>query len=65
MLLLNKFVFAISNRYSGIPVLAIAGLQKLVARSRVCTYHAPKTLIRYTKKRAPKINSNVLFTKNL
>ena len=35
------------------------GLQKLGARSRACIYCAPKTLIRYTKKRAPKINSNV------
>ena len=37
----------------------ITGLQKLGARSRECTYRAPKTLIRYTKKRAPKINSDV------
>ena len=32
---------------------------------RACTYRALKTLIRYTKKRAPKINSDVCFTKIL
>ena len=34
-----------------------SGLQKLVH------YCAPKTSIRHTKKPAPKINSNVYFTK--
>ena len=29
---------------------------------QVCTYCAPKTSIRYTKKCAPKINSDVCFT---
>ena len=48
-----------------IKLLPIAGLQKLGARSWACTYRAPKTLIRYTKKRAPKINSDVCFTKIL
>ena len=43
----------------------ITGLQKLGARLGVCTYRAPKTLMRYTKKRAPKINSDVCFTKIL
>ena len=35
------------------------GLQKLGTRLWACTYRAPKTSIRYTKKRAPKLNSNV------
>ena len=30
--------------------------------SQACTYRAPKILIRYTKKRVPKINSDVCFT---
>ena len=42
-----------------------AGLQKLDARSRACTYRAPKTSTRYTKQRAPKINSDVCLTKFL
>ena len=33
------------------------GLQKLGAHSQASTYRVPKTLIRYTKKQAPKINS--------
>ena len=32
------------------------------ARLWTCIYRAPKTLIRYTKKHAPKINSAVCFT---
>ena len=39
------------------------GLQK--SRSQVCTYRAPKTSIRYTKKRAPIINIDACFTKIL
>ena len=42
-----------------------AGLQRLGARSWVYTYRTPKTLITYTKKREPKINSDVYFTKIL
>ena len=37
----------------------ITGLQKLGTRSWECTYRAPKALVRYSKKRAPKINSDV------
>ena len=43
----------------------ITGLQKLGARSRACTYHAPKTSLWYTKKCAPQINSDICFTKIL
>ena len=42
-----------------------SGLQKLGAHSGVCTYLAPMPSIRYTKKHAPKINSDVCFFKKM
>ena len=45
--------------------MVVTGLQILGARSWVCTYRAPKTSIRYTKKIAPEINGGVGFTKIL
>ena len=42
-----------------------SGLQKLGAHSGACTYLAPKTSISYTKKHAPKINSDVCFFFNI
>ena len=45
-------------------VCIFSGLQKLDACSWACTYRASKTSISYTKKRAPKINSDVCSTKS-
>ena len=41
------------------------GLQRLSACLRACTYCAPKTLIKYTKKCVPKRNNDVCFTEIL
>ena len=40
-------------------------LQKLDVHLSACTYCAPKTSTRYTKKHAPKLNSDVCLTKIL
>ena len=65
----NSFALIIpKDQFSLVSLTKVAfsqGLKNYVhAREWVCTCRAPKSSIRYTKKRAPKINSDVYVLQN-